>query len=317
MRRNDVLITKARLISRNIANADGSFSISTEEALVYLNNAQDRMQNLICARKNIAKPFAVQDIIPIVGNQEAYSLYRRLLLNKQIEMVEFSADGTLGNYVRLEKLERMNRDTNTTTYPWGYYKQGGQIFLQPTPSTSTGYLRVTYEATLDDLDIPRGVVASIAGGTATQFTTVTLDATADTYDSSTPGWSTQQYCCFNSALGVRKAYNVLITSYNTGTNLITPNPSPFIYNTNLDSALAAGDIATFDKYSTPFSRLPDECESYLIQYTAAELMGIDSSDDYNKLKDIANEMEEDILKALSSQTSEIQYVPQVDKGEWW
>lgn len=235
MRRTDVLITQARLISRNILNSDGTSSISSEEILQYLNDAQDRMQNLICAKKNIAKIFAVQEIIPLVANQEAYSLSRRLLLNKQIENVEFSADGQLSNYVRMEKVNIINRDSNTTTYPWGYYKQGGQIFLQPIPGGAGGYIRVTYEADLDDLEIPRGVVSTITGGTSTQFTTLTLDSSANSYETTTPGWSTQQYCCIVSPIGVRKCYNILISGYVTGTNILTPSPSPFIYNTSLDS----------------------------------------------------------------------------------
>lgn len=316
MRRTDVLINQARLLSRNTANADGTKSISDEQVLQYLNDAQDRMQNLICARKNIAKIFATQEIISLVANQEAYSLSRRLLLNKQIENVEFSSDGTLGNYVRLEKVSLINRDTNTTTYPWAYYKQGGQIFLQPTPSSSTGTIRVTYEADLDDLDIPRGLVSSIGAGTATQFATLTLDSSADAYETTTPGWSSQQYCCVVSPLGVRRCANILIGSYNTGTNLLTPSPTPFVY-TSLDSKIQANDVLVFNKYTTTFSQLPDACERYLIQYAAVEMLSIDSSNDYSKQKDLLDNMEDDILRALASQTSEIQFIPQNNRYEWF
>lgn len=317
MRRTDVLITQARLISRNILNSDGTSSISSEEILQYLNDAQDRMQNLICAKKNIAKIFAVQEIIPLVANQEAYSLSRRLLLNKQIENVEFSADGQLSNYVRMEKVNIINRDSNTTTYPWGYYKQGGQIFLQPIPGGAGGYIRVTYEADLDDLEIPRGVVSTITGGTSTQFTTLTLDSSANSYETTTPGWSTQQYCCIVSPIGVRKCYNILISGYVTGTNILTPSPSPFIYNTSLDSQIAVNDVAVFNKFSTTFSQLPDACERYLIHYAATELLNIDSSNDYTKFRDLRDEMEDDILRALASQTSEVQYIPQANRYDWW
>lgn len=316
MRRVDALVTAARTISRNSLNSDNTYSVGTDEILQYLNDAQDRLQNLISARKNIAKIFATQQIISIVANQEAYSIPDRLLLNKQIESVEFSATGSLSDYVRLEKLNFFNRDTNTTTYPWGYFKRGGQIFLQPTPSTSTGSIRVTYERDLDDLDIPRGVISTITGGTATQFTTVNLDATADAYESTTPGWSNIQYCSFVSATGARKCFNVLMGSYNTGTNLVTPSPSPFVYSA-LDSQLAVGDVAVFNKYTTTFSQLPDACERYLVHYAAAELFHRDSSNDYQKELEIVASIEEDVLKALQAQTSEVQFIPQADRYEWW
>ncbi|OQB10432.1 MAG: hypothetical protein BWY21_00353 [Parcubacteria group bacterium ADurb.Bin216] len=316
MRRTDVLINQARLISRNTANADGTKAISDDEILQYLNDAQDRLQNLISAKKNIAKIFATQQIINVVANQEAYTIPDRLLLNKQIEFVEYSATGLVSDYVRLEKLNFFNRDTNTTTYPWGYFKRGGQIFLQPTPSTSAGTIRVTYERDLDDLDIPRGIVSTITNGTSAQFDTLTLDSSANSYESTTPGWSNIQYCCIVSPIGARKCYNILLTSYNTGTNIITPNPSPFLYSSQ-DSQIAVNDVAVFNKYTTTFSQLPDNCERYLIHYAATELINRDSSNDYNKYLDTLTEMEDDILRALAAQTSEVQFVPQLDRYEWW
>lgn len=315
MRRTDALITAARVISRNAANSDGTFAIASDEILQYLNDAQDRLQNLISAKKNIAKIFATQTIVSLVADQEAYSIPDRLLLNKQIENVEFSYDGAIGNYVQLEKINFFNRNTYSSNYPWGYFKRGGQIFLQPPPTGSSGTLRITYERDLDDLDIPRGVISAIGSGTATEFATVTLDTTADAYESTTPGWSNIQYASFVDAFGVRKCFNVLSGSYNTGTNLFTPSPTPFIYGSS-DSALAVGDVATFGKYTTTFSQLPDSCERYLIHYAAAELFGRDSSNDYSKQVETVAEIEEDILRALAAQTSETQFIPRLNPYDW-
>lgn len=314
MRRADVLIYEARRISRNLPNADGTKSISDDEALIYLNDAQDRLQNLISAEKNIAKIFVKQALISIVADQESYTIPDRLLLNKQIEMVEFSYDGQSANYTTLEKVNLFDRDTNTSNYPWGYYKRGGEIFLVPTPSVSTGTLRVTYERDLDDLDIPRGVISAIGSGTSTQFASLTLNATADSYETTTPGWNTQQYCSIVSPLGARKCYNILISNY--AANVITPNPNPFIYDTTYDSEITTGDVAVFNKYTTTFSQLPDSCERYLIHYTAAELFKKDSSNDYDKEKDVVASIESDVIKALKAQTSEIQFVPQLG-NEWF
>lgn len=316
MRRADVLIYEARRISRNLPNDAGDKAISDDECLIYLNDAQDRLQHLISSKKNIAKIFSTQQIIDIVAGQESYTIEDRLLLNKQIDMVEYSVDGTLGNYTVLQKTELFHRDTNSSAYPWSYYKLGGEIFLQPLPSISQGTIRVTYERELDDLDIPRGVVSTITNGTSTQFDTLTLNATADSYESTTPGWSTQQYCSIVSTTGARKCFNILISSYNTGTNVITPSPSPFLY-TDFDTQIAVGDIAVFDKYKTTFSQLPDTCERYLIHYLAMELFNRDSANDYQKQAERVSEIEDDILTALASQTSEIQYVPQLNNGEYW
>lgn len=317
MRRVDQLIQQVRLVARNTANADGTYSISSDEILQYLNDAQDRMQNLISARKNIAKIFDAQAIISVVAGQEAYTIPDRLLLNKQIDSVEFSYDGTVGNYVRLEKLNFINRDTNQSSYPWGYFKRGGQIFLQPTPSVTSGSIRVMYERDLDDLEFSRGAISSITTGTSTSFAALVVDSVADSYESTSPGWSNVQYCCVVSPYGVRKAYNIPISSYNTGTNTITPTGSLFTYDTTYDSQIAVGDIAVFNRYSNIFSQLPDSCERYLIHSAAADLFAKDSSADYGKQSDIVAQMEEDILKALSAQTSEVQYLPTSDRWEWY
>lgn len=73
----------------------------------------------------------------------------------------------------------------------------------------------------------------------------------------------------------------------------------------------------FNKFSTTFSQLPDACERYLIHYAATELLNIDSSNDYTKFRDLRDEMEDDILRALASQTSEVQYIPQANRYDWW
>lgn len=316
MRRTDALVTAARTLSRNSANADSTLAVTTDEILQYLNDAQDRIQNLISAKKNIAKIFATQSIISIVASQESYAIPDRLLLNKQIEMVEYSYDGALANYTVLQKVDIFNRDTNTSNYPWGYFKRGGSIFLQPTPSTSTGTIRVTYERDLDDLDIPRGVISSITSGTATQFAALVLDSTADAYETTTPGWNNIQYSCIVSATGARKCYNILTGSYTAGTNTLVPSPNPFIYNTTLDSQIAVGDVAVFGKYTTTYSQLPDSCERYLIHYAAMELFNRDSSEDYDKEAERVADIEKDILTALASQTSETQYISTMNTGEW-
>jgi hypothetical protein len=317
MRRTDVLITAARTISRNSANADGTKSISDDEILQYLNDAQDRMQNLISSKKNISKIFATQQLISVVANQEAYTVPDRVLLNKQIECIEYSATGSLTDFIILEKLNFFNRDTNTSTYPYGYIKRGGQIFLQPTPSISNGTLRITYERDIDDLDIPRGIISVVTNGTSTQFDTITLaNDPATNFHTTTPGWDNIQYFCISTTDGARRCYNILRSSYNSGTKVVTPNPSPYVFSSQ-DTTPQVGDICTFNKYTTTFSQLPDSCERYLIHYAACELLKRDSSKDYNNYLEILGSMEEDILEALSSQTSEVQFVPQMNRYDWW
>jgi hypothetical protein len=304
------LITAARNASRNGANPDGTYSIPDSEIIQYLNDAQDRMQNKISSSKNIAKVFVTEAILNVTQNQANYTVPDRVLLNKQIEWVEFSADGALGNYIRLEKLHFFNRDTNTTTYPHGYFKRGNQILLQPTPSTTQGTLRVMYEREVDDLVIPTDLVVAVYPGAYTA-----KEIGVQTGSSS---FATNVFICISDAYGNIMLRNGLIASYNGGLKKITLVNDVSTY---LQGAYTLADLANgyvnIGKYVTNISQLPDDCERYLIHYTVAELFHRDSSNDYSKQLVLVGDIEKDIIDALKTQSAELQYIPQIDRWEWW
>jgi hypothetical protein len=314
MRRSDLLITAVRNLSRNAANPDGTFSITDDEILQYLNDGQDRLQNLLSAEKNIAKIFCTESVLSAVAGQEAYTIPDRVLMNKQIEFVEYSATGAVADYVRVEKLNFFNRDTNQSTYPWGYIKRGGQLLIQPTFTTAQGSIRVTYERELDDLDAVRGRVNGTPAGLVIDLTHSTGAPTAANEALFVNG----TYVCVSSVSGSVLLYNGLISSYDAPTDAITLAANVSTY---LVTGVALADLAdgylTVGKYTTTFSKLPDNCERYLIHYAAAELFHRDSSNDYNKELGLLGEIEKDIIKSLSAQTSEVQFVPQMNRFEWW
>ena len=304
MRQTSDLITASRLISRNQLNADGTFGVSDDEVLQYLNDGQDRMQSLICGTKNIAKIFTAQTIQNVNGNQEDYDVGDRVLLNKQLEYVEFSMDGQAQNYIRLEKLNYFNRDSYPTTYPYGYIKTGGLIKLCPVPSSTQGTLRISYERELDDL-VPRfGTVLSV---NPTQL------VLTDVVTAQTP--TVNSFVCVVDIDGNRLATNIPISIY--GGNVITT--------AGIGTYLATGKVlndlvngyVTVGRYSTAVSQLPSAAESYLIHYAAAELFHRDSSNDYSSEAQLVASMEADIIKAYASQTGEIQFTPQLARYEWW
>jgi hypothetical protein len=311
VRRVDYLITDIRRISRNQLNPDGTASIPDEEILQYLNDAQDRLQGLISATKGIDKIFSSQALLSLVGQQEAYTIPDRLYINKSVDLVEYSSTGSAFDYVPLTKLNLFNRNTNQDTYPMGYFKRGGQIYLVPTPSTATGTLRVTYERTVDDLDKRRGGVQSVSGLTSTGFTNLTVDSTAD--ETSSPNLASIDYICIVDKDGNRKAYNIPVGSYITGTNVLTPAAG---YTFQTGETIAAGDFIVFGKYHTTHSQLPEEAESYLIHYAVESMLHKDSSDDVVTQGAKLRDLEEAFIRGLTSQTSEIQKIPQQSLWEW-
>lgn len=316
MRRTDFLITTTRDISRNTANSDGTVSIGDNEILQYLNDAQDRAEALIASTKTLEKLFAKEVLISVVANQESYAITDRLFMNRSIDMVEFSASGQLGDYVLLDKIEIYNRDTNTTNYPVGYSRRGGRIYLTPIPSISSGTLRVTFNGALDDLDIRRAGISTVTGLSSTTFTSITLDSTANSFESTTPNWSTIDYICIVDKDGARKARNIPWGNYNTGTNVFTPLAG-YTFITGASETITTSDFCVFGKYRSTHSGLPDEWERYLIHYAVESILHKDSSDDVVMQSEKLQKMEQDLLDAMVAQTAEIQRIPQLNRYEWF
>lgn len=311
MRRVDFLITDIRRIGKNEANPDGTVSITDEEILRYINDSQDRLQGLISSQHSTAKIFIKEELVSAVANQDGYSLIGRCFYNKSIENIEFSATGNLSDYVLIKKLSNFNRDTNVSNYPDGYYTRFGKFYPVPVISVSQGTFRVMYEGTLDDIDKRRGKISAVTGLTSTGFTSITLDSTAD--ETSTPNLSTIDYICINSPQGVVRAYNIPVSNYNTGTNVLTPDTFTFA----AGESILVGDYVTFGKWSTTHAKGPDETERYYITYAAKCLLQKDSSNDLTDMKEQLENMEADITKSVKFQTGEIQNIPQVNEGEWW
>lgn len=316
MRRSDFLIHQIRSIGRNQLNSDGSASISDDEILQYINDAQDRAEALIASTKAIDKLFAKEIIIDVVAGQESYAINDRVFMNRSIDMVEFSASGQLGDYVLLDKIETYNRDTNTTSYPVGYSRRGGRLYLTPIPSVSSGKLRITFIGALDDIDVRRGLISTVNGLTSTGFTSIVLDSSANTYEASalTPNWSTIDYICVVDKDGNRKARNIPFGSYVTGTNTFSPAAG---YTFISGETVAVNDYCVWGKYKTTHSGLPDEWERYLIHYAVEALLHKDSSDDVVMQSDKLQRLEQDLIAAMSAQTAEIQRIPQLNRYEWF
>ena len=311
MRRVDYIITDIRRISRNEANPDGTLAITDEEVLQYINDAQDRLQGLICAQRSTARLFVTEAIIPAVANQDGYSIPDRVFYNKGFQQIEFSASGAITDYVKLNKLSIFNRDTNSSTAPNGYYIQFNKFYPVLLTSTSAGSFRVLYERTLDDIDKRRGGI-DVVTGTYPNYTSVTLDSTAD--ETSTPNLNTIDYVSICDQDGNPKAYKIPIDNYNAGLGVLNFRAG---YAAGATESISVGDHVVFGQYATTHSKLPDECERYLIHYAVDKLLHKDSSDDMDAQVAKLELIEKDILKAIATQTAEVVNIPQKNPWEWW
>lgn len=311
MRPVEQLLTIVRTLSKNqdFGPANG---ISDEQIIQYLNDAQDAMQAELDAAHIDNKPFVTEKIVTLTSGQEAYSIPGRLFYGKELEEVWFSYDGQPQNFRRLDKVQAFNRSSANSDWPWAYWVRNSQIFLVPIPNRTGSTIRVQFEPALDELDKRRGRVITVNGQTATTFTSIVLDATAD--ETSNPNLSTIDYICINDIDGNVKVYNIPVGNYNTGTNTLTPR-SGFVYQTG--EQIAVGDYVTFGKYSTNVSKLLDECETFLINYAVQRILISDQADEAGPQTGVVAATNKTITDSAKSQSGELQQIPQLDWDEWY
>lgn len=305
-------ISSLRATSNN-EQYSATTGITDSEMLQYLNDAQDRLQSLIDECHVSSKPFVSEVIIPIVSGQEGYSLTERLFFNKEIEQVEYSATGATSEYFPLEKISFINRYNGVTSgaFPTVYYRRLGNIYINP--PASTGYLRVLFERTLDDLDLRRAQVNGTPSGTDIDLTV----GSGPTTDNEAL-FVANEYICISDAFGNPLLYNGVISSYVPATDVLTlaANVSTYLVSGKTLADLANGYL-TVGQWTTTHSKLPDDCERYMRHYTILQVYNRDASNLAGAQSARVAQIEKDIKSTFATQTGEIQYIPQVDFDEWW
>lgn len=270
--------------------------ISNDLALAFLNDALAFIQGRIIAVYTAA--WVEENIQSCVADQEAYSINDNVFLNNKFLSIELSSNGDLENYYPLAPASLFQRDTSSGR-PCQYIRRNGELLLNPIPDSSNYSLRVNYQRTIDRLDIRRGQITSENG------TSITLDN--DAYlDSVALGRA--QYVGIVSSLGVVANRNILVTSYDATTRVIT------IPSTTIGDV--TGYFVVCGKYRTTHLQadVPERIEDYLRMALEHKLYKVDSSlDQINQREDVSTCIS-DIVDNFSEMTEDIQDIPIADPG---
>lgn len=318
MRRIDRIVSSAREQSKNSdyeidATTGATVSgISDDVFLEWTDHAQDHLQAVILA--SYPNEFVESSTISLVGGTDEYTIADRVFVNNKIISVEYSHSGRASDYMPLEQGSFRDRNSDSG-YPRFYIRRGKKLIVNPTPSSSSGTLRVHYYRELDDLDIRRGVVNGAPSGTSIVVNGAT-DAAPSTVEELR--FAAAEYLCICNALGEPLLYNGQISSYNTGTNTFTLAANVSTY---LVTGVALADLdnqyVTLKAYSTTHSKLPDNCERYIQTYAQKRAL---SNDKQNA--DITEDaelllMERDILQSFAEDSRDIQGFQIVDEEIMW
>lgn len=314
MRRVDTQIKLARkeAYSKDPTTTKG---VAHNTILEYINDGQDILQSLISSA--YAKFNIKEDTQNCVVNQENYSVTDgRVFLNNRFVSVELSCSGNLVDYIPLRKAGFLERDTDSGL-PGKYIRRDAEILLNPIPDSATYKIRVNFEEELDDLDIRRGKITSVAGtGTSGDpITSITLAAsnpTPDGTDTTLTDVDAGDYICVVDLDGNRIARNIPVTAYNTGSRILTV--TNFELATN-DTLPAANHYITWGKYTSTHSGLPDRCDNYLVLYTAWRILSHKKSTQFSEaLRRRVAVSEKEIIDAYTSKGQELVLIPEIGDG---
>ena len=290
------------------ANGVVTSGVSNELILQFLNEAQDALQARIA--KVFPNYFYSTRIITLVGNQEAYSIDDALLNDSKIVQVEYSFDGSLEGYRPLRFRSLYERNSDTFTEPLYYILFNNQILLNPIPATSgSSSVRVTYYRSLDDLALRAGTVAARTL-TGSSLSALTLSTANDDATGLQLGASEHPYLCFSDLFGSVLSRNITYSAYDSGTGVVTLSPGTQVLDPG--ETLPVGSFATVGQFTTTHSKLPNDCERYLIIFASKRLMSQNSSADEVAEDAEVRAVEEDIISNFAPVSGDVQAVPIID-----
>jgi hypothetical protein len=148
--------------------------------------------------------------------------------------------------------------------------------------------------------------------------TVNLEIDALTLDSSfavslaNALFDETDYITVVSKTGVIKMKSILIDSVDTSTGVVTVD-TDFVYEDG--ETIEVGDYVVHGKYATTHSELPEICERYLLEFGYKRIFYRDSSQDWQIAHQELVQSRVDIIDAIASMTSDVNYIPEIINWE--
>lgn len=229
--------------------------------------------------------FRKQVEISGVATQSDYVIPDFVYLGSSIHSVFYSSTGQARDYYPLKEIGEGYIDRNTGASPANYLRRAGVVKLSPAPSNSNGKILVVYDRGLDPLDLRRATIDSVTLGsgnvTALSVGVAGLDTESITRLTTNVGWLS-----IVGQDGTIKAYNIKVSSFNTGTGDFALTASAYI----VGQTPQTGDYICFGRWTGthPYMLTLDvdtQVERYLIMYATYRMLGVSSKDEENRAKD--------------------------------
>lgn len=297
------LIDRVRRETRNEDNTNtvASDSLSDEEFIDALNDAQHRLQSVISNVYSVL--FEKQAEFPVTIGLDEYTINDNVYLGNRIVCVEYTPVGNVADYRELENRDIKEREERSGI-PNKYIRTSKKIIINPIPNIQTGKLRVTYEKHLSTLDKVRATVSSVGTPSGGQIT-ITLAASPD---AKMAELIKGDYITILDTFGAVAITNVRVVII-SGVSLVIEE-GDVVKGVNID----AGYQILIGKDATYTPDLPDICEPYLVAYACWQIFNRDDLVKAQRAKERLALIEEGLAESFSMESKDVRYIPIFDKG---
>lgn len=309
----DYLIDSVRESTEN-EEFDSNTGLTEEEVLKFLNQAQYRLHSRIVSAH--PQVFTKEYSFTATAGTESYDLEHDTFLSNKITNVEYSSTGLSDDYVKLDRISPHNRRSGAEGNPDSYFTRSDKIYLKPTPTTSTGTLRVTSTRRIKGLDKRRGTVqaVTIASSVITNLEINYVNGT--TVDSTELGKRTRVTVV--DKYGTIKMDNILLSSIASSTTYDATLAIDSSFTHESGETITVGDYVLSGDYATTHSELGPEVERYLETFAEWKMLKRDSSVDSAEAFQELRDLESDIIDSYAEISDDVGFIPNINNdGDWW
>jgi len=282
MRRMDFLVSQVRNSTDN-KDVNG---ISTAEIVGYFNDAQKYITTLIFKNNPYADLFKVQ-VAYAANSTGVYTIPDDCYSTNAVSMVELLTN-TLANvndgYTRIKPIME-----SEFAYIGGYTIRNNTLCIS---GTNQFPVRLTYFKRLPTLDVRQAKVSGVVANTSISMATTPTDL-----------FIMDDHCSTVDAQGDQVVANIYFTN-TSGSPLLTATTT----GVTTSQYIVAGANATNK------SLLPDECESYLLEYVRQKIYTRNNYEDANKQMYFTEQRQAEIISIFSKNKKDDDTIPVTDFG---
>lgn len=280
MERTDFLITKVRQ-NTNLTDRNG---VAETEVLRHLNDAQRTIQSIIYQAE--LEPDLFVATVEVTPEEVTEELPSDVFAGNAILYVE-----PVGRMKKLTKIQSYERGNLT-----GYFIENNTIGFTTGLLSQYGSFKVKYFKRLPTLDIRRG---KISARTATSITLAVGFSTAIE--------TLSEFVTVVDRYGTVIQAGLPIDAFNTGTGVITTE--------GLDIALVTTDhYVVCGKLATSHCQLPEECESFLLDFTQKKMRSKNVSKETSNQSLFSEEQKELLVGLFQGNSADPMYPPILDNN---